>query len=436
MKRGNPLELTMHFFFNLSLLVVLFFFSLLWTERLNNIKSIQVVATLYFVVSFLISYAFSYPIHDGYLFDLKNIPIIVSGLYMGFGPLLGLLTICIRGFYGFDTGFWVTVALYGGISFTLWRLSPSFINQSSNLRILFSVAITFLFSLIQTILEFIHLPYPSYDLYFAFLVIQPLGVGMITYFIEEVTKTIQIRHQLLNTKRLEAVEQMGAAISHEIRNPLTAAIGFVQLLQLENISVENRVQYLSIIKKELKSAEKVIQDYLTFSKQETLLTESLIVHEELQQAIELLQPNANRNSVQIVSIFSNDIIINGDRQKFHQFLVNIIKNAIEAMPEGGILTVEMECAPTNVSILIKDTGAGMTSEQLKHLGEPYYSTKGKKGTGLGMMVVYSIVRAMNGTIHVESEVGVGTTFKFTFNSSLIMPEQKDADEFKREFVMN
>ncbi|MFF2753180.1 ATP-binding protein [Psychrobacillus sp. NPDC058041] len=430
------MELTMHFFFNLSLLVVLLFLSLLWAERLNNIGSIQVVATLYFVVSFFISYAFSYPIHEGFLFDLKNIPIIISGLYMGLGPLLGLLTICIRGFYGFDTGFWVTATLYGVISFTLWRLSPTFLNQSSNLRILFSVAITFLFSFIQTILEFIHLPYPSYDLYFAFLVIQPLGVGMIAFFIEEINKTIQLRHQLLNIKRLEAVEQMGAAISHEIRNPLTAAIGFVQLLQIENISVENRVQYLSIIKKELKSAEKVIQDYLTFSKPETQLTESLIVHEELQHAIEILQPNANRNSVQIVSIFSNDIIINGDRQKFHQFLVNIIKNAIEAMPEGGILTVEMECAPTNVSILIKDTGAGMTSEQLKHLGEPYYSTKGKKGTGLGMMVVYSIVRAMNGTIHVESEVGVGTTFKFTFNSLLILPEQKELVEFEREFVMN
>ncbi|WP_391207002.1 ATP-binding protein [Psychrobacillus sp. L4] len=431
------MELTMHLFFNLSLLTVLLFFGMLWTDRLNNMGSIKIVATLYFVLSFLICFAFSYPIHEGFLFDLKNIPLVVGGLYMGLGPLLGLLTICIRGFYGFDSGFWVTAILYGVISFTLWRLSPFFVKQSSNYRILFSVGLTFLFSLIQTVLELIHLPYHLYDLYFAFLFIQPLAVGMIAYFIEEIYKTILLRHQLLHTKRLEAVEQMGAAISHEIRNPLTAAIGFVQLLQMENISTESRMQYLSIIKKELKSAERVIQDYLTFSKPEIRLSETLFVHEELQQAIQLLQPTANRSSVQIVTIFLNEIIIMGDRQKFHQCLVNIMKNAIEAMPSGGVLTVELESTPTNVSILFKDTGAGMTSEQLEHLGEPYYSTKGTRGTGLGMMVVYSIVRTMNGTIHVESEVGVGTTFKFTFISLPTTLDKKEIiEETEKSFVMN
>lgn len=142
---------------------------------------------------------------------------------------------------------------------------------------------------------------------------------------------------------------------------------------------------------------------------------------------------ARRNSVKIVSIFSPGEEIEGDKQKFHQCFVNIIKNAIESMPKGGILTVETK-RTTTVSILIKDTGSGMTLEQMTRLGEPYYSTKGSKGTGLGIMVVYSIVRAMNGTIHVESEIGKGTTFKITFPS--LLSNSLEAKKTEKELVMS
>lgn len=84
------------------------------------------------------------------------------------------------------------------------------------------------------------------------------------------------------------------------------------------------------------------------------------------------------------------------------------------MPDGGELHVKTECTKDLMLIRIKDNGVGMSKEQLKRLGEPYYSTKGSRGTGLGMMVVYSIVRAFNGDIRVQSEVGSGTEFTFTF----------------------
>jgi len=249
--------------------------------------------------------------------------------------------------------------------------------------------------------------------------------------------TIQLRQRTMKSKRLEAVERMGAAISHEIRNPLTTAIGFVQLLQNDPISKENHTQYLSIIKNELKSAERVIQDYLDFSNPEIKTMEPLLLQEELEQVIQLLQPLAKQNSVKIISIFSTGEEVEGDQQKFHQCFVNIMKNAIEAMPRGGILTVETESTPTTVSILIKDTGSGMTLEQVTRLGEPYYSTKGSKGTGLGIMVVYSIVRAMNGTIHVESEIGEGTTFTFTFPSlSPTFIEPVETKNTEKELVMS
>jgi two-component system sporulation sensor kinase B len=222
--------------------------------------------------------------------------------------------------------------------------------------------------------------------------------------------------QLIKAEKLKAVEQMGAAISHEIRNPLTAASGFVQLLQDDYLSRQKRKEYLSIVKEELISAERVIQDYLTFAKPSLETFEELNVKGELRQIINILQPLANQNSVEILTDFSVIGFIKGDQQKFRQCFVNVLKNGIEAMPNGGYLSITSEYTQNNVTIRVKDTGIGMTSEQLERLGEPFYSTKGKNGTGLGMMVVYSIVRAMDGNIWVESELGVGTTFHFEFRT--------------------
>lgn len=414
------MELIIHFFFNLSLLIVLSFFGLIWAERTNTLRSVQRIAIIYFIVSLLVCSVFTYQLYDGILLDLRNIPILIGGLYMGLGPLLGLLTIILRGVYGFDFGFFATTIFYGLFSIVFWRISPWFILLSSKQRILFIVGLTYLFSFIQAIpIEIMSGAYPIFDVWFAYLIIQPLGVGVIAFIIEEVDKTIQLRLHLVKSKRLEAVQQMAAAISHEIRNPLTAANGFVQLLQDESIPKEKRVLYLSIIKNELKSAEIVIQNYLNFSKNPIETVEPLHVQEEMLNIINLLQNSANQNSVKVVTRFSDMNLIEGNRQKFHQCFVNIVKNAIESMPNGGVLTIEIESTQTNVIVRVQDTGSGMTKEQLDRLGDPYFSSKGEMGTGLGITVAYSIIQAMNGTIHVYSEVDEGTLFEFTFSASSV-----------------
>ncbi|WP_313893118.1 HAMP domain-containing sensor histidine kinase [Psychrobacillus sp.] len=430
------MELTVYFFFNLSLLIALLFSGLLWAEKTTGSLSSQSIPIVYFTVSLLLCFMFTYHIEGlNVVFDLRKIPFIVGSLYLGLGPLLASIIIFVRSLLGINYGFWMTVFYYGGLAILFWRISPWFLKRSPKQRILFSVCVSFLFSLAQTFTMGIwDLPYTSTEVWFAYLVIQPIGVGVISYIIEEVIMIIQLRKRTIKSKRLEVVERMGAAISHEIRNPLTAANGFVQLLQCDSISKESQIQYLSIIKSELKSAERVIQDYLNYSKPEIKSVESFLVHEELEQVIQSLQLVAKRSSVKIVSMFSLGVKIEGDRQKFHQCFVNVMKNAIEAMPNGGILTVETEYTPTTVSIFIKDTGSGMTFEQLARLGEPYYSTKGNKGTGLGIMVVNSIIRAMNGIIHVESEVGKGTSFKFTFPLISVFPELVNIQETGKDFV--
>lgn len=428
------MELTLHFLFNLSLLIVLLFFSLIWTE---NTKKVQSAGIFYCFSSLLICYGFSYPLTDYILFDLRNIPFVIGSLYIGIGPYLGLAAIIIRAFFGIDLGFWVSLPFYTVFSLMFWKLHPWFLEKSRKQRILIAIGFMYIVSIYQTLPLNIALEgHPILDVNLAFLLIQPLGVGMIAYFVEEFDKFIIYRQQLITIERQEVVEKMGAAISHEIRNPLTAASGFVQLLHSDSLSPESRLQYLAIVRSELKSAERVIQDYLTFSKAKADAEDTIFINEALNNVIQMLRPSAQKNTVEIISNFSKESIVIGDSQKFHQCLVNIMKNGIESMPYGGTLTVETDTTATNVIITIQDTGIGMTEEQLDRLGEPYYSTKGDQGTGLGTMVVFSVIRSMNGNIHVDSCLGKGTTFELVFRSSLAEDCLSENETEKRNMVHN
>ncbi|WP_235420878.1 sensor histidine kinase [Jeotgalibacillus soli] len=354
--------------------------------------------------------------------DLRNIPIVIGGLYMGLGPLLAIISIILSGFSGFDDEFSANMLFYGFSALLLWLVSPWFIKQKSPHRILYAVSLTIIMSFITLIyMEFSYPLDQKLDVWFAYLLIPGTGVAMISYIIEFISKNLLIREHLVKSKKLEVVEQMGAAISHEIRNPLTVAQGFVQLLQETSTNKETQNKYLSIIKAELESAERVIKDYLTFSKPALESIEKLIIQDELTHVLKILQPLANGNSVKISTEFTPKAMIQGDRQKFHQCFLNVLKNAIESMPNGGELVIETVTTRTDVIIRVRDNGIGMTKEQLDRLGEPYYSTKGSKGTGLGMMVVYSIVRAMKGKIEVQSEEGMGTVFQFSFHQ--FIPEK-------------
>ncbi|MEH7072543.1 HAMP domain-containing sensor histidine kinase [Neobacillus drentensis] len=368
-----------------------------------------------FIAMLWLCIQFSYNPVPNARYDLRIIPLVLGALYIGIGPILIAATLFIRGLYGFDFGFLLTCILYVPLAVIFWRLYPWFLKQVPARRIF----VTICMGIVLGVLTVIGMGFANPDAYWldawiAFLIIPSLGVGIISYGIEFVHRNNEMQQQLIKAEKLKAVEQMGAAISHEIRNPLTAASGFVQLLQDDYLSRQKRKEYLMIVKDELLSAERVIQDYLTFAKPSLNAFEELNVKSELRQIINILLPLANQNSVEIITDFSVIGFIKGDGQKFRQCFVNVIKNAIESMPNGGYLTITTEFSKNYVTISVKDTGIGMTMEQLERLGEPFYSTKGKNGTGLGMMVVYSIARAMDGSIWAESEVGIGTTFYFKF----------------------
>jgi len=409
------MEITEHLFFNLSLIIILLFIGLIYLEKSKNFSLSKPSFIALFIVTIWLCIQFAYAPVSYERFDLRMIPLVLGGLYVGIGPILIGAMIGIRGFYGINIGFWQSLALYVPLAIILWRLYPWFIKQAPARRILTTVCMGMILGILTVLgMSFNDSPLNLIDAWFAYLVIPSLGIGIISYGIEFIRKTNDMQQELIKAEKLKAVEQMGAAISHEIRNPLTAASGFVQLLQDDYLTRQKRKEYLAIVKEELFSAERVIQDYLTFAKPSLESLEELNVKSELRQIINILQPLANQNSVEIITDFSIIGFIKGDGQKFRQCFVNVLKNAIEAMPHGGYLHVSTEYSQNDVTIRVNDTGVGMTPLQLERLGEPFYSTKGKNGTGLGMMVVYSIVRAMDGSIWVESEVGKGTAFHFEF----------------------
>ena len=134
-------------------------------------------------------------------------------------------------------------------------------------------------------------------------------------------------------------------------------------------------------------------------------------------AINVICPLSTMNGVEIEQEIydpeQNQFMTIGERKKFQQCLINIMKNGIESMnSKGGKLQIHLSGFQDTVNITISDQGVGMSQEQINRLGQPYFTTK-EKGTGLGMMVSYSIVKGMNGTIHVSSELGKGTCFRLT-----------------------
>jgi two-component system, sporulation sensor kinase B len=407
--------MTKQLLLNLSLLFVLLFILQIHIDRRNIRELPRHLTMYYFMFSILMCILLTIKVNEDLYFDLRQVPLVVGTLYLGTGFQLLFVALLVRSMLGIDLGFWISSTIF--IIFTLisWRIHPWFLKQKQHQRLLVSVISTMGLSILIIGASSIFFDvFRQMETWIAFMLIPSVTTLIMAYTIDTITRNLHFREQVERTKKMEAVTHMAAAISHEIRNPLTSAKGFVQFVS-EDASIDQRQkEYLSIALQELQQAEAVIRDYLTFARPAIDSAEDVDISQELGKTLKILQPLANLNSVEICTDLRSAATITGDRHKFHQCFFNIIKNCIEAMPSGGTLSVCTVDTASRIVITILDTGCGTTEQQLQRLGEPYYSTKEGKGTGLGMMVVYSIIKAMNGTISVESQVKKGTAFSITF----------------------
>nr|WP_245592194.1 ATP-binding protein [Ectobacillus panaciterrae] len=222
--------------------------------------------------------------------------------------------------------------------------------------------------------------------------------------------------QMQQTERLQTTGQLAAAVAHEIRNPITVVNGFLQLYKEDKRIPEDVKQHFGLMLDELNAAEQVIDDFLSLAKPRNEKTEKVDVQETLHSVVDLLSSYALINNIAFSISLKEDVYIQCSTIEFKQLLVNILKNSIEAMPHGGTIIISAGKIGRSLLIRITDSGIGMTKEEVKLLGTPFYSLK-SRGTGLGLMICFNIVEKHQGKIQFTSQKNKGTTVSLQFPAS-------------------
>lgn len=228
----------------------------------------------------------------------------------------------------------------------------------------------------------------------------------------DITERRQAEELLRYSDKLSVLGELAAGIAHEIRNPLTALKGFIQLLTADPLA---NPHYLQIMLAEIERITFITSELLVLAKPQTQRFQQHELMPLLHSVIKLLEPQANLKNVniQIQSLFAGvKPIITCEEYQIKQVLINIIKNGMESMPLGGTLSIEVVANIADVVIRITDQGEGIPTDQIPRLGELFYSTK-ETGTGLGIMVSSKIIRDHRGTISFSSSIGKGTTVEIS-----------------------
>src|SRR5882672_8566644 len=210
--------------------------------------------------------------------------------------------------------------------------------------------------------------------------------------------------------RLAAIGRMAASIAHEIRNPLAAMRGSIQMLRADMEGHSSQTELMEIILRESDRLNRIISDFLSYARPRSIIQTKVNVGELLQQTFMLLRHSAEINPSHSIEeqVPTNPALVNADSEQLQQVFWNLSRNALQAMPSGGTLRAAVhENSNDRLRITFSDTGRGMAPEQVEHLFEPFSSTTG--GTGLGLSIVYQIIRDHGGTINVRSREGQGTT---------------------------
>jgi len=240
----------------------------------------------------------------------------------------------------------------------------------------------------------------------------------------DITERKKTDELLLKSEKLSVAGQLAAGVAHEIRNPLTTLRGFVQLLQSSD---QVNQKYYDIMLSELDRINLIVSEFLILSKPHLRHFDRKDVAIILESTVALLDPQANMQNIRIgMNNESNYSFVNCEENHLKQVFINLIKNGMEAMPSGGNLKITIDNPDDKqLHVEIVDEGVGVSDEQLKRLGEPFFTTK-STGTGLGLMICYKIIADHNGKIAITSEIGEGTTV------DIFLPLHQEINQEKEE----
>ncbi|MDX1701362.1 MAG: ATP-binding protein [Melioribacteraceae bacterium] len=258
--------------------------------------------------------------------------------------------------------------------------------------------------------------------------------NMYVTVIRDESEMMNLRKHADHVDSLSTLGQLAASIAHEIRNPMTSLKGFIQLLN--QMVTEDGRKYIQVIESELDRMDEILNEFLVLSKPTNRTKQFVCITSLLKQVIEFMQPQAIMNNISIHFLHpeNKENCILGDSYELKKVFINILKNAIEEMPNGGVISITQSItSDSKIRISINDEGKGMSKEQIHQVFLPFYTTK-QNGTGLGLSHAVQTIESHGGFIDIESELNVGTTLHLYL--PLYDMNNNHLDEFNESLFLN
>ena len=231
-----------------------------------------------------------------------------------------------------------------------------------------------------------------------------------TGIVRDISEYVELEEKVRKNERLAAVGNTVSQIVHEIKNPLMIIGGFAQQLLKAQTLDSKGLQKLSIITEEVNRLESLMGEMRDYSRPPDLKRQTGRIEKLLQEVFDSYLDILKEKGIELILVPPEALpACNLDFQQLKQVLLNLVKNASEAMPAGGSITLSVARRPPNLEIMVADTGEGMAPDVAENIFTPYFTTK-SKGSGLGLAISRNIIRAHNGDISVESQPGKGSTF--------------------------
>lgn len=226
--------------------------------------------------------------------------------------------------------------------------------------------------------------------------------------VNNITDKKEAEEMLIRSEKMSVAGQLAAGVAHEIRNPLTSIKGFIDLLQA---GMDRKDEYYKIMVEEIDKIESISSELLFISKPLTDKRSDQLVKDMLEDVITLLNTQAKTYNIQLDLQIVNDCTVYCDRSQLKQVFINLIKNAIEEMADGGIITIKVNSDVKEQCIIsVIDQGSGVPEHLIHKIKEPFFTTK-KEGTGLGLMISNKIINNHNGDFVIKRNEDCGSTFE-------------------------
>lgn len=243
----------------------------------------------------------------------------------------------------------------------------------------------------------------------------------------DITERKKTEEHIRKSEKLSLVGQLASSIAHEIRNPLTTIKGFSQLLQKYE---KKEPLYIDTIISEIRRIEYILTEFIAFAKHYHYQFAEKDIHVLLIQVLNLFNTQTIMKNIMMIQECGSDLPnVHCDENQLKQVFIHILQNAVEAMPNGGIIKIQLSVYDSNyIKIKFIDNGVGMTEQRLKSIGEPFYCLK-EKGTGFGLMACNKIIREHGGTINITSMINQGTTVEVILPINQKLSNSRNIDRY-------